>query len=63
MIGLNAGLVDDICWVSFEEVVAFSRLRKQFQCMLMPAVAAAATYTGLSAGGSSLHKILQVSGG
>jgi hypothetical protein len=35
MIGLNAGLVDDICWVSFEEVVAFSRLRKQFQCIAL----------------------------
>lgn len=35
MIGLNMGSVDDICWVSFEDAITFSELRKQFRCVAL----------------------------
>lgn len=35
MVGLNMGSVDDICWVSFEDAITFSELRKQFRCVAL----------------------------
>jgi hypothetical protein len=35
MIGLNTGSVDDICWVSFDDAIKFSKLRKQFGCVAL----------------------------